>query len=270
MMNTDLYSTSLRDDARAIIDVAARHAGLPAPAVPTCPGWGVGDLVLHLGGVHRRIAKLVRDRERTPLPQPGHEDLAFLAIDPRLLAWFAGGRAPAGEPLPTGLVEWFADGAASLGSILAAVDPDEPVWTWSTEQRAGFWRRMMAIETAVHRWDAQEAYGHAEPIGAALAQDGVDHALDVMLPARRAWVAPRAGAGERYRFRRTDGPGDWTVRFSPDGVLVARVGGTTDVVASGTASDLFLFLWGRLSAHELEASGDVALLDRFAELVPPR
>ncbi|WP_414636367.1 maleylpyruvate isomerase N-terminal domain-containing protein [Actinophytocola sp.] len=33
-----------------------------APIVPSCPGWSVADLVLHLGGVHRLISGIIRDR----------------------------------------------------------------------------------------------------------------------------------------------------------------------------------------------------------------
>jgi len=36
----------------------------------------------------------------------------------------------------------------------------------------------------------------------------------------------------------------------------------------GTASDLLLFLWGRIPASQLEVFGDAALLNRYVELVP--
>ena len=149
-MSIDLYGAALRSDARAIVEAAKLHADLPAPAVPSCPGWRVGDLVFHLGGVHRRIAQLVRNREREPI-RFGQEDLAFMAMDPCILAWFAGGRAPTGEPLPSGLVDWFAQGATHLQGVLDAVDPREPVWTWSTEQRAGFWESSVFVLSRGHR-----------------------------------------------------------------------------------------------------------------------
>ncbi|MGP3957366.1 maleylpyruvate isomerase N-terminal domain-containing protein [Nonomuraea sp. 3N208] len=43
---------------------AAREAakGSGAPTVPSCPGWSMSDLVLHLGNVHRGVDVIIRDR----------------------------------------------------------------------------------------------------------------------------------------------------------------------------------------------------------------
>ena len=40
-------------------------------------------------------------------------------------------------------------------------DPRQPNWTWSSDHTAGFVIRRMAQETAVHRWDADDAAGSA-------------------------------------------------------------------------------------------------------------
>ena len=37
-----------------------------APAVPSCPGWVVTDLVLHLGLVHRMLARVISERMQLP------------------------------------------------------------------------------------------------------------------------------------------------------------------------------------------------------------
>ena len=52
-MSLDLngYLAVLATEATALA-AAAEEAGLDAP-VPTCPGWTVNDLVLHIGEVHR-------------------------------------------------------------------------------------------------------------------------------------------------------------------------------------------------------------------------
>ena len=42
-----------------------------------------------------------------------------------------------------------------------------------------------------------------------------------------------------------------------------------DVAVRGTASDLLLFVWGRLPGESLEVLGDASLIERFFELVPP-
>jgi mycothiol maleylpyruvate isomerase-like protein len=48
----------------AAFEAAARRAAGPraAPDVPSCPEWVVTDLVLHLGMVHRLVARLVSER----------------------------------------------------------------------------------------------------------------------------------------------------------------------------------------------------------------
>jgi hypothetical protein len=65
----------------------AARAGLgaqPAPAVPSCPGWQVTNLALHLGTVHRYVARVIAER----LPEPPLEqDLAWLAAPGRARSW---------------------------------------------------------------------------------------------------------------------------------------------------------------------------------------
>lgn len=42
-------------------EAAARRAaaGGDAPLIPSCPDWTMSDLVLHLGGVHRYVARIL-------------------------------------------------------------------------------------------------------------------------------------------------------------------------------------------------------------------
>ncbi|MFD6971610.1 maleylpyruvate isomerase family mycothiol-dependent enzyme [Streptomyces sp. NPDC059949] len=249
-----LHRISLFRSEAAAFEKAVRHAfdlGGPAPQVPSCPGWSVCDLVGHLGGVHRYLVHVLRERLTTP-PDP-----AGLGLP----------RAPAG---PEALTGWFAEGARELGELLGELGPDTRVWTWSDEQTSGFWLRMQLIEPAVHRWDAQSATGTPAPLDPALAADAVTQTFEVMAPARRSWQAAPAGRGERYRFRRTDGPESWTVVFTPDRVL-PEPGSTAlaDVEVAGPAPDLALFLWQRLPATGLRVTGDAALLPYYFTLVPP-
>jgi hypothetical protein len=50
---------------------------------------------------------------------------------------------------------------------------------------------------------------------------------------------------------------------------VTREHAKGDVAVRGTASDLLLFLWGRLPGERLEVLGDASLVGRYFELVPP-
>ena len=269
VMDSSTYLDWLHADSATLLAAARLHAEPPIPAVPSCPAWCVTDLVLHLGAVYRHTTRIVANHEREHVPL-SPTDLGWLELKQPYLHWLASEQAPASAPLPPYVLDWFAQGATRMEDTLRAADPDEPIWTWAPDKRVAHYPRMMAIETAIHRWDAQHAFGQAESIDGRLARDAIDHAFDVMLPARRAWSAPRAGTGETYHFRQTDGQGEWLVRFDLTAVTVRREHGDDDVAVRGAASDLLLFLWQRIPAGQLEVSGDASLLDRFFELVPPR
>ncbi len=256
---------------------AARGAadGADAPLIPSCPGWTMSDLVLHLGGVHRLVARVIRERLGR---QPDITDATLFELPEDREGWPAPTGGPHHGPVPVGLVDWFAEGAARLEALFRSEDPGLAVWTWSAERTAGFWLRMQTIEAALHRWDAEQAAGaRARPVEPGLAADAVAQTFEVMAPARRAWREAPPGAGERFRFRRTDGPGRWTVRFEGDEVRLTTGApddetdeALCDVELAGTASDLMLFLWQRLPADRLDkVTGDQAVLDRYFTLVPP-
>lgn len=251
----------------AAFEAAGREAAgsAVAPAVPSCPGWVVTDLVVHLGFVHRLVARVVGGRMQQP---PADGDRSWLGLPGPWLDWLPPGRAPQG-PVPAALLDWFHTGAAALGELFGAADPGERVWTWSADHSVGFWQRMQAIEAAVHRWDAQDALGATRPLDAALATDAIVQTFEVMAPMRRAVAKAPPGRGEKFVFRRTDGPGAWAVRFDADPVLLTAAEGGYDVEISATASDLALFLWHRDVTAALRVRGDSSLLSRYFTLVPP-
>lgn len=268
-MDTAAYLSTFRADAASLLATARLKTDPPVPDVPSCPAWNMTDLVLHLGGVQRHVGRIIRERQREAVPV-SRDDLGWLNLGQPYLEWLVTGHAPRDQSLPMDVLAWFEEGASQLEHVFLATDPEEPVWTWSSERRVGFWVRMQTIEVAVHRWDAQLAHGVTEPIATELAADGIDHMFDYLLPARREWAEARTGEGEAYHFHRTDGPGEWMVRFRPDGVEVTREHGKGDVAVRDTASNLLLFLWQRIPATRMEVFGDAMLLDRYFELVPPR
>lgn len=219
----------------------------PDAAVPACPGWSRRDLAQHVGNLHRWVGRLVRagGPERVPFPDD--------PIDPD-------------DP-----ARWYEACGAEMLAALEACDPDGNVWTFRTGGFTNrFWFRRQAVELAVHLHDAESATGEPGPIDPELAADGVDEFLHVMIPLNRRG-SQREGAGETYHFHRTDGDGEWTVRFDDGGMgaTVERAHGKGAVAARGRAEDLLLFLWHRLPADRLEVFGDAPLLDRWFELVPP-
>jgi len=89
------------------------------------------------------------------------------------------------------------------------------------------------------------------------------------MPMRRAAAKAPPGQGERFVFRRTDGPLAWAVRFDSDPVLLGVPADDYDIEISGTASDLALFLWHGNVTGGLEVRGDSSLVSRYFTLVPP-
>lgn len=254
------YLTLLRADSEALF--AAAELGLEPP-VSACPGWTVGALVGHIGSVYTAWNKRVRERDQDTadiLP----EDFAGL---PGFYEW--AGRDFVSSAMPPGLLAWAKAQADALQSTLAKVAPDERVGTWyPPQQTAAFVQRRMPLETAVHRWDAQHAHGKEQPIDPELARDGIDEVLDIMVPMFRRREKLPEGTGERYHLHRTDGDGEWLVEFAADGIRVTREHAKGDVAIRGTASDLLLWLWGRVHADRLEVKGDAAYVDRWFEMAP--
>jgi uncharacterized protein (TIGR03083 family) len=272
------YIWHFHREAQAFL-AAARRAVTdePAPAVRSCPGWTMTELVLHLGYVHRSVAQIISERL---IQRPERADLSWLGLGAEdtarlgeLMAERTDGRAtskpPSGRPLPATLVEWFGAGAAELETQFRTTPPGEQVWTWSADQTAGFWQRMQAIEAAIHRWDAESAVGSPGPIHPELAVDAVTQTFEVMAPMRRAIMQAPRGRGERFRFVRTDGPGAWAVRFDGDDVILGDPDDACHVTLTGTASELALFLWHRGGTVSPHVQGQADLAEHYFDLVPP-
>jgi uncharacterized protein (TIGR03083 family) len=236
----DEYLEAIIRESAALAD-AAERAGLGS-RVPSCPDWTVAELVAHVGEVQQWARVTVEER-------------ASERISRRTLP---------GAPTGAELLPWFRSQAPALVRLLAATDTATPVWSWADDRTAHFWYRRQANEAAVHRWDAQNAAGQAEPIETRLAADGVDEALGMLGFRARDQVV---GSGETVHLHCTDTPtgvgGEWLVTLQPDGPQIERRHEKGDVAARGTASDLDLFVWGRVPGSTLEVFGDASLLDRF-------
>jgi uncharacterized protein (TIGR03083 family) len=163
------------------------------------------------------------------------------------------------------LVDWFAAGIAPLTDALAAAGPNAPAFSWTDDHTTGFWARRQANELAIHRWDGQCAAGATAPVARELAVDGIDEFFDLIPFWRRADEVK--GDGETLHFHCTDGDGEWLATLTPAGLTVTREHAKGTVAARGSASDLMLFLYGRVPAADLEVFGDAALLARWRDLV---
>jgi uncharacterized protein (TIGR03083 family) len=234
------YIDALRRDGPRM-HAAARTAGVDTP-VPSCPDWAVADLLQHVGRLHRWVTDLIANQPEDPMR-----------------AW--------ARPLPEGeaVFDWFAEGVGLLAGALGDAGAATPAWSWTNDHTAGFWARRQANELAVHRYDAQLAAKAPEPVDRDLAVDGIDELFE-LLP---FWTGADGvrGSGESIHFHCTDGDGEWLALLQPDGLVVTREHAKGDVAARGTASDLLLFVYGRVPADALEVFGDAALLTRWRQLV---
>lgn len=107
------------------------------------------------------------------------------------------------------------------------------------------------------------AHGAIAPVPAPLARDGVDEVLDVMLARLRD---VHAGTGDSVHLHCTDADGEWLLTLEPDRVRVRLGHAKGDCAARGGASDLLLFLWGRLPWERLVVFGNAELLARVRQL----
>ena len=239
-MDAAQHLSYLRADVARI--GAAIRAGRDRP-VPSCQGWTVADLAVHLGVVHRWAAEAVHTHA-TERPRGAKEKYAVPADTPDL-------------------AEWYEDAAATLLDTLSTADLDAPVWTFGGEGTVRFWVRRQAHEVLVHRWDAQMALGPdaVDPIDPEHAADAVDEMVVSLLPLRVQ--PPPDGARRTFHFHRTDGPGEWFVTIDADGYRAERAHEKGDVAVRGGAADLLLFVWHRstdgldvFGADDADAAGD--------------
>jgi uncharacterized protein (TIGR03083 family) len=159
------------------------------------------------------------------------------------------GEAPSARPLDpdadTDLPRWLRDGARHLIASFDGVPFDAPTWhPFPGPKQVGVWARRQAIETALHRWDAQAAVGLPDPIDARLASDGIDEYFSTMLPRllqREGLMAPLS----TIHVHCTDVPGEWLASPRGSGMQVERVHAKGDAALRGPAAALLLVLWGR-------------------------
>ncbi|MFC7330878.1 maleylpyruvate isomerase family mycothiol-dependent enzyme [Marinactinospora rubrisoli] len=244
MQITDFIAT-LTIEGRLFADTA-QQADPDAP-VPGCPAWRVRDLVKHLSSVHRWATGFVAEggTERVPLPEaPGLRDEE--------------------------LVPWMRAGHERLVAALEAAPADLACWSFlPAPSPLAFWARRQALETTVHRVDAESALGAAiSPLRPDLAAEGIAELLTGFHARGRSPVRTETPA--TLRVRATDVPeAAWNVHLS-DGPLRAERAvqepPAPDCTYEGTAADLYLVLWNRLPLDRVRITGDVGLAHRWREL----
>ena len=229
------YLDRLRADSARLAEVA--RLGLTAD-VPPCPGWTVESVVRHTATVYLHKIEILR-LGRLPDPWPPE-------LDTR-------------EPLAL-----YDEARAAILKALDQAGTALETWTFSpSDKTSGFWYRRMALETVVHRVDAELAHQVVTPIDRDLALDGIDEVLTLML------------GGPWWSEGDTSSPVDATVRVTADGnAWTIKADATTatvtrdteaDVAAEiyGDPADILLWLWGRQDNSAVQTSGSPEAVSAF-------
>ncbi|MFT7504174.1 MAG: hypothetical protein ACI91Q_002988 [Gammaproteobacteria bacterium] len=234
------YLNALRADADLMS--AAIRTGDSSALVAACPEWDLSKLLEHTGWVHRWATDAIIN-----------------------------GTAPAretdfGPGNDENLAVWIVEGAAALINAIGATEPDAPTWhPFSLEQQVWVWARRQALETAMHRWDAQTAIGVQAGLDPELSSEGIQEYFELGLPRvlSRAKIDPPAVS---LHVHCTDVDGEWLVWGEDGKYRMLPVHDKGDAAIRGTAADIWLLLMGRLDRSELNIVGDASAADAWLDL----
>jgi uncharacterized protein (TIGR03083 family) len=243
--DTGWYLAHLMADASRFAEIV-RDGPLDAPVVG-CPGWDLRALTAHQGVIHR-WARHCAVNGSPPESRDAYEP------DPAL-------DGPE-------LARWLTDGAVALVEVLGAIEPDGPTWHPFPVPKVGrVWPRRQAQEISIHRWDAERSVGPTTPIDPALASDGVDEYLDLVMRRLVARDGTTLPSGSLH-LHCTDTYGEWLVAADGEGYKIVRAHEKGAAALRGPAEALVLRLWNRDSdrAGELSPVGDSDVLEQWLSL----
>jgi uncharacterized protein (TIGR03083 family) len=246
MLDTDLMTVAA-GDGRDLLTVAQSDWSLP---VPSCPGWDASDVVGHTGAILGWIARIVSSGQAVPRSEreapPADRDV---------------------------LAAWFSAHLERTVHILVTTPPESAAWTFSSrgDRRVGWWRRRIAVELAIHRWDVQAAASadgpaSVPPLDGEVAAAGVAEYLTEFLPGLLAQPDVRGLSGTLH-LHSIDGGSEWWVDLDAKGAAAAVQGHCNAGTAiRATRSDQLLWLTNRKPADALEVLGRADVAARWTRL----
>ncbi len=238
-LSSKRYLSSIDSDTDRLLAVAGQ--GLKEQ-VPCCPGWDVAEVVWHVAVVYEHKVRVITDNA-WPDPWPpadfdGRDEIVFL------------------RQAKADLMTAFADHPA-----------DEQTTTFSADDTSvGFWIRRMALEAAIHRYDAEAAHGEVTAIPEDIALDGIDEILHVMLAG--PWWESRVETEHPLdaTIAVESGERRWLCDVRRSAVIVdddSEV--SADATVAGDPQELFLWLWGRVDDAAVGFTGDEPLVPEFRQ-----
>ncbi len=234
------------DAIRADADIMSSiiRTGDATALVAACPGWDVAQVVRHTAFVQRWATVALQTAgapEQGAVPEPSDDD---------------------------NLAVWIVDGATALIDALRTAGPDADTWhPFPLEQKSWVWARRQALETAMHRWDVQNAAGRDALLDSALASEGIHEYLEMGLPR----VVERTGVtlpAQSLHVHCTDVDGEWLIWSEGGTYRMLPVHDKGDAAIRGTAADIWLLLMGRLDRTEgtIDLVGDPAAAHAWLDL----
>jgi uncharacterized protein (TIGR03083 family) len=242
----DLLATT-GTDGRELLTVAEQNWSRP---IPHCPDWDAAQLVAHMGGILAWMATVITTGERV-----SRRDREQPPVDRGALAG------------------WYSGHLKRTIDILTDADPDTETWTFSSrgDRSVGWWRRRLAVELAIHRWDAQHAASLAgapapRSLDKRVAAAGIEEFLIEFLPGLLAQDPEVAPTGTLH-LHAIDGACEWWLDLDgrAETIAVARHA-MADTAIRATCSDLLLWLTNRDPSTPPEVLGRGELLQQWAQL----
>src|SRR5260370_5684223 len=122
-----------------------------------------------------------------------------------------------GPQEPAELPRWSLACLDGTLGVLGSADPDSQTWTFSSigDRRVAWWNRRLAVEVAIHRWDAQHAVAtdsgpSPDPLDGEVAAAGIEEFMIEFLPGILAQEAIEELSGTLH-LHATDGPTEWWI-----------------------------------------------------------
>jgi uncharacterized protein (TIGR03083 family) len=243
-VETSTLLAATDEDAHALLTAAETDW---ERLVPHCPDWDAAGLVRHTAGIFLWMAAVVTSGER----------VTRRSLDP----------APED---PADLAAWYLVSLDQTLAALGAADPDASTWTFSAtgDQRVRWWCRRLAVEVAIHRWDAQHAMADdgavPDPLEGEVATAGIEEFVVEFLPGLLA-QEDLERLGGTIHLQATDGPPEWWIDLDAHGSLLPHHA-EADAAVRGTRSDLLLWLTNRGPLDSIEVAGNRQTLDHWHQL----
>ena len=239
-LHPDRYFTLIDDDTERLTALGER--GLQAP-VPCLDGWDVAEVLWHVAVVYAHKVRVMADNAwPDPWPPADFEDKAE--------------------------IEFLRQAKADLFEEFSRHAPDEQTTTFSADDNTiAFWIRRMALEVAVHRYDAELAHADPTPIPDDEALDGVDELLHVMLATdESADVSTRSPVDALVAVESAGTR--WVCDVRANRLTVSDDGSTpAAATVCGEPMAVFLWLWGRVDDQCVDMSGSSEIMAAFRDRI---